>query len=191
MQTQLKLSVHVGACSALELQGLAYFVPMGMSPPVTLVSTRGVRLPSWFVRQSWQKQLSHRRLSLFDGDLENTFADINCGAFSVVGSAPERAVMETICLACDNDSLEQAHLLMRGLTTLRPSIVQELLESCRSVKTKRFFLWSAQTMEHPWLTRVDLARVDQGKGKRMLYRNGVYDAQYQITVPPPEKLPDV
>jgi len=33
--------------------------------------------------------------------------------------------------------------LLEGLMSLRPDLVQELLESCRSVKAKRLFLYFA------------------------------------------------
>ena len=78
-----------------------------------------------------------------------------------------------------------------GLTTLRPSVVQELLETCTSAKVKRFFLWSAETHQHAWVSRLDASRIDMGKGKRQLYKGGVFDQKYQITVPRPDRLPDV
>jgi hypothetical protein len=58
-----------------------------------------------------------------------------------------------------------------------------LLEACRSVKVKRLFLYMAENQELPWLTKVDLSKVDLGKGKRMVVPKGRYDSKYQITVP--------
>ncbi|MCD6326678.1 AbiEi antitoxin N-terminal domain-containing protein, partial [bacterium] len=40
LQTQLGLSVHVGARIALELQGLSHFVPLGQQEKVNLISDR-------------------------------------------------------------------------------------------------------------------------------------------------------
>jgi hypothetical protein len=41
----------------------------------------------------------------------------------------------------------------------------------------------AENQELPWLTKVDLSKVDLGKGKRMVVSKGRYDAKYRITVP--------
>jgi hypothetical protein len=77
---------------------------------------------------------------------------------------------------------DEARLVMGNLATLRPEVVQGLLEACRSVKVKRLFLYMAETEGHAWLTKVDLSKVDLGKGKRMVVPKGRYDAKYRITV---------
>jgi hypothetical protein len=41
----------------------------------------------------------------------------------------------------------------------------------------------AENQELPWLTKVAPAKVDLGKGKRMILPKGRYDAKYRITVP--------
>lgn len=191
LQQQLRLTVRAGARTALELQGLAHYLPIGANPVVFLVSDGRERLPSWFTSRRWNVQVRHRCLSLFTSIPEGTSSQIDCGGFQVIASSPERAMLEAIRLATTNAAIEHAHLLMDALTTLRPSAVQQLLETCRSVKVKRFFLWSAATHEHAWVNRLDLTGVDLGKGKRHLYKGGVFDHKYQITVPKPETVPDV
>jgi len=106
-------------------------------------------------------------------------------------SGMERAIMEVLRLVRNNEDIVHACQLMEGLTTLRPELVQELLENCRSHKVKRLFLWSAETADHAWFSRLDIARIDLGKGKRHLYRGGAFNRKYRITVPPQEGLPDV
>ena len=98
--------------------------------------------------------------------------------------------MECIKLADGNDALAYARELMGGLNTLRPNLVQALLEDCRSVKVKRYFLWCAEDAQHPWFSRLDLDRISLGQGKRQLVTGGGYDSRYRITVPAPEALPD-
>ncbi|MCD6326674.1 type IV toxin-antitoxin system AbiEi family antitoxin domain-containing protein, partial [bacterium] len=105
--------------------------------------------------------------------------------------SPERAIMEQMRLVKVNDDVEQAYRLMEGLTTLRPSVVQDLLVNCRSVKVKRLFLWSAETIGHAWFGRLDLERVELGNGRRQLYKGGRLNLKYQITVPAQEELPGV
>ncbi len=191
LQTQLDLSVHVGARTALELQGRSHFVPLGQQGKVILISDRPERLPVWFRNYPWEVKPEHHCLTLFKRIPEAASIKLDCGGFEIVMSSPERAIMEQMRLVKTNDDVKQAHQLMEGLTTLRPSVVQDLLVNCRSVKVKRLFLWSAETIGHSWFGRLDLAQVDLGKGRRQIYQGGRLNLKYQITVPPQEELPGV
>ncbi len=91
--------------------------------------------------------------------------------------------MEVLYLVPANESFEEAGLLMEGLTTLRPRLVQALLTQCRSVKVKRLFMFLAEACNHAWVKKLDLSKVDFGKGKRMIVKGGRFDAKYNITVP--------
>ena len=191
LQTQLGMTVHVGGRTSLELQGRAQFVPLGRQKKVILVSDQPEQLPAWFRNYRWEASLEHRCLSLFERVPDKSSTKLDCGGFEVVISSAERAVMEQMCLSRTNDDVKQAYQLMEGLSTLRPNVVQDLLVNCRSVKVKRLFLWSAETVEHAWFDRLDPSQVDLGKGKRLLYRGGRLDSKYQITVPKQEELPGV
>jgi len=191
LQTQLSLTVHVGARSALELLGLSHYLPMGKKPLIFLVSDKKEHLPAWFTRHEWDARINHRCLSLFTGIPETASTSLDCGGFTVKASSAERAIMETMSLARTNHEIEHSHTLMEGLITLRPDVVQELLTACTSVKVKRLFLWSAETSEHAWFSRLDPSKVDLGKGKRQIYQGGVYDQKYKMTIPAPEEQPDV
>ena len=191
LQTQLGLSVHVGARTALELQGRSHFVSLGQQEKVILISDRPERFPAWFRNHPWKVELEHHSLSLFKRVPAAASSKLDCGGFEIIVSSPERAIMEQMRLVRTNDDVEQAHQLMEGLTTLRPSVVQDLLVNCRSVKVKRLFLWNAETIGHAWFDRLDLAQVDLGKGRRQLYKGGRLNLKYEITVPPQEKLPSV
>ncbi len=191
LQSQLGLTAHVAAVSALELQGRAHFVPLGQGRRVTLVSDRRENLPKWFTVYPWTAGLHHRCLTLFHQLPDQATLAFNCGTFSVHISSPERAIIEEMCLARGNNDIEHAVMLMNGLSTLRPSVVQPLLMSCTSVKAKRFFLWAAKAAQHTWLERVDVRSVDLGSGKRQLYTGGIFDPEYLITVPQGEELPNV
>jgi hypothetical protein len=77
----------------------------------------------------------------------------------------------------------EAFSIMENLVTLRPKVVQNLLEMCRSVKVKRLFLFLAQKADLPWFTKLNTANLDLGKGKRMIVKDGALDKTYEITVP--------
>ena len=92
-------------------------------------------------------------------------------------------MLEVFHLATTNAAIDHACELMAGLSTLRPQVVQSLLEKCRSVKVKRLFLWAAAEANHAWASRLDETGLDLGKGKRRIYRDGRLNVRYQITVP--------
>jgi hypothetical protein len=49
----------------------------------------------------------------------------------------------------------ECYQILEGLANLRPKILQELLESCNSIKVKRLFLFMASKAKHQWLDFVD------------------------------------
>lgn len=183
LQTQLGLSVYAGGDTALSLNGLGQYLPMGDNAGVSLFSDRRERLPAWFTRHAWGVQLQHHNPKLFTASKPTEFTEVKRGAFSIRIAAPERAILEVLHLAITNDAIDHAVDLMSGLSTLRPQILQNLLETCRSVKVKRLFLWAAESAGHPWHKRLSVERLDLGKGKRSLYRGGRYEPKYRITVP--------
>ena len=190
LQEQLGLTVHVGGLAAIELQGRAHFIPLGRKR-ILLVSDAQERLPSWFVKHDWGTTVIHRCMSLFDSPPEQSLTTKSFGRYAVTLSSTERAIMELMHQANENFEIEHALEVMSGLIMLRPSVVQPLLECCKSVKVKRLFLWGAEARELPWLPSVDVSRVELGKGKRSIYKGGRLDKKYGITVPAGDELPDV
>lgn len=191
LQAELEMTVHVGARTALELQGRSHFVPLGKHKKIVLISDQAERLPKWFRNHPWEANVEHHCLSLFERLAEGATTSLDFGGFEVVMSSAERAIMEQIRLAGTNDDIKQVYQLMEGLGTLRPKVTQELLERCRSTKVKRLFLWTAETVGHAWFGRLDSSRIDLGKGKRQIYHGGRLNQKYQITVPDSEVLPGV
>ncbi len=98
LQTQLGMTVHVGGRTALELQGLSHFVPLGRQKKVILVSDQPEQLPAWFRNYRWEASLEHPCLSLFERVPDKGTAKLDCGGFEVVISSAERAVMEQMRL---------------------------------------------------------------------------------------------
>lgn len=183
VQVQMALPVHVGAKTALQLQGYAHFLSLGKGEALTLFGLPGTRLPAWFRRRDWGGTLHYTTTKLFMDTTDAGLTKKDLGAYAVTISAPERAILEVLYLVPAEESFEEAGLLMEGLTTLRPRLVQALLEQCRSVKVKRLFLYLAETCNHAWVKKLDLSNVNLGKGKRMIVRGGHLDAKYNITVP--------
>ena len=140
-------------------------------------------MPSWFREDRFGVKFVVTRTNLFPADSREGFTDFKDRDFSVRIAAPERAAMEMLHLTPKEVGFEEAQLIMENLVTLRPDVVQGLLAACRSVKVKRLFLYMAERQEHPWLSKLDLSKINLGKGKRMIIPNGRFDTKYQITVP--------
>ncbi len=183
IQEQLGLPIHAGGKTALQMQGYAHFLPLGESATVSLFGLPDVKLPAWFEQYRWGVKVRYITTNLFIGDANQGLTKKEMGFYAVSVSAPERAIMEVLYRVPKEESFEEARLLMEGLTTLRPRVVQTLLEHCSSVKVKRLFMVLAESCRHAWVRKLDLSKVNFGKGKRMLVRGGRFDSKYNISVP--------
>ncbi len=183
IQQQLKLPIHPGGKTALQLQGYAHFVPLGKNYPVWLLGAANCKLPLWFKTYSWGMAIQYSAAKLFLDGEKLGLVGHSIGSYSIEISSPERAILEVLNFVPGDQSFAEARLLMEGLTTLRPRLVQQLLECCNSVKVKRLFLYLADSCQHPWLKKINLSKVDLGHGKRMIVKGGHWDAKYKITVP--------
>jgi len=182
LQVQLGLNVHPGGKTALELKGYAHYLSQEQRE-VFLYAKPGLVLPTWFQGQRLGVDIITTRTNLFPPKSQEGFSEHKYKEFSMRVSAPERAAMEMLHLVPGKVGAEEAYLIMENLVSLRPAVVQRLLEICRSVKVKRFFMYMAEKHEHQWVSKLDLSKVDFGKGKRMIVAKGRLDKKYQITVP--------
>ena len=183
IQTQMDLPIHVGGKTALEMQGYAHYLPLGQSAIVGLFGTPGTRLPTWFQQYNWGVTLRYTTTKLIANTVDVGLTQKDMGTYAITTSTPERAIMEVLYGIPRHASFDEAALLMEGLTTLRPRVLQELLVQCRSVKIKRLFMVLAEECNHAWVKKLDVSQVDFGKGKRMMVKGGRFDAKYNITIP--------
>jgi len=180
LQKQLDSSIHVGAKTALALQGKAHYLQLG-NVTATLFGGSEARLPRWFNKADWNVKTDYYSTSFLPPELG--LVDLELKTFTVKISSPARAIMECLYLAPDKQDLMECYELLESLTNLRPQQVQALLEACTSVKVKRLFLFLAERAKHSWFEYLDLTKIDLGAGKRSIAPNGVFNKKYQITVP--------
>ncbi len=183
IQEHMGLPIHAGGKTALQMQGYAHFLPMGKGTTVSLFGLPDVKLPTWFKQYHWGIKVRYTTTNLFAGESDQGLTKKDMEFYVVTVSTPERAMMEVLYGVPNEESYEEAKLLMEGLTTLRPRLVQALLERCASVKVKRLFMVVAESCRHAWVKKLDVSKVNFGKGKRMLVRGGRFDSKYNITVP--------
>ncbi len=182
IQSQLRLPIHAGGKTSLQLEGFAHFLPLGKGTDVFLFGSVGVRLPAWFKSYHWENRIHYTATNLFT-DVKEGLTKIKTDNLSITISSPERAIMEVLHLFPNRGSFEEGRLLFEGLTILRPGLVQTLLEKCTSVKVKRMFLYLADDCGHAWRKKLDLSRIDLGKGRRELVKGGNLNVRYNIMVP--------
>lgn len=177
---QLGKACHVGASSALDLRGYSHFLSMG-KPSAYLFTDKEARLPGWFRSLEWDMTVKYFTTSIFGGDTGLETYDYN-GADLLI-SGPERAFMECLHLSPEQFSLLYSYYVMEMMTTLRPTLVQQLLEKCTSIKVKRLFLYMAEKAGHSWFRALDISKMDLGKGIRNISATGCFNSKYQIIIP--------
>ena len=178
--SQLHRHCYAGASSALETRGYSHFVPIG-KPQAFLFTSNEQRLPGWMLDADWDMNVKYFTTSLFKDDIG--LEDYDYRGHRLLISGPECAFMECLNLAPTNYALMDVYYIMEMLTTLRPKLVQLLLEECASVKVKRLFLYMAEKSGHQWFNALDLSKVDLGRGDRMIAEGGKYISKYGITIP--------
>jgi hypothetical protein len=181
LQSQAGMNIPVGGRFALELQGVAHYLLLGEQEATVFTESKAA-LPVWFTRNEWTPKPKVFRTTLYNKDKVG-MTDYQDGELTMKISTPARAMMECLYLCPNQFPLQEAYELMEGLPTLRPMLVQSLLEECKSVKVKRLFLYFAERTNHAWLKHIDVSHIDLGKGDRSLATDGAYISKYHLVLP--------
>jgi hypothetical protein len=163
---------------------MAHYLSLGGEPMVHVWGQ--ARPPGWVERVVLDVHWSFHRRRLFTQDPEEGWVALPTKVrdWTLRCSAPERAILELLSEVDETHfSFTFAAEMFEGLTTLRPAVVNDLLQCCVHNKAKRLFMLLASHYNYPWLKRVDVDAVDLGRGKRLVTRGGKLNKRYQITVP--------
>jgi hypothetical protein len=180
LQEQSKLSVHIGAKTALSLLGKAHYLELA-THQIILFGSSKEKLPAWFSKYDWGLKINYFSTSFLPSKIG--LQTLQQGNFSLLISSPARALLECLYLVPKKQELVECYEIMEALNNLRPKQVQELLDQCSSIKVKRLFLYMAEKAQHEWFNYLNLEKIDLGKGKRSIVKEGVYIAKYHITIP--------
>lgn len=183
IQQHLRSPIHVAAKTALEYQGILHFVRSNPAKEVFLFGANKSKLPTWFKTNNWKASIHFTATQLFSGVEDLGLIEKSIGAYSIQISTRERAALELLHLVPQFQDFEEAHLLFESLRTLRPELVQKLLEKCRSIKAKRLFLYFAESTNQEWFKELKLKRIKLGSGKRVISKGGHFNSKYNISVP--------
>lgn len=178
MQEQLNLSVHIGGITALnEYYSIMHNIPFEKKQQ--LFGIRGEKLPKWF-NTLYGKDIELNISSFLPKNISIT--EQNHGDFKTKISSLERAVLEMLYQTPDKITLNEAYQIFELLITVKPKEFQVLLEQCTSIKVKRLFLYLSETVNHNWFKRLDLSKIDLGKGVREITKGGKHNKKYNIII---------
>ena len=174
-QNHLRLAAH----SALELHGVMHFVPMGK--PRAMVTTDQRHKMQWLQSDLFDRDFHYFFTPQLPTEEPEMWTD---HGLQLPASSQELAILECIYLAPKWYSYMDVFYLMEMLSTLRPKLVQTLLERTTSYRVKRVFLYMAEKAAYPWSKKLDLSRIDLGTGTMQLVEDGgAYISKYKITIP--------
>ena len=181
LQQQLSLPIHVGGLSSFELQGALHYLSLSQMNLVMLYADgdSAKKLPKWFADAFPTVHYHQSSLILSRTGIE--FKEVWRQHLWI--SSLERAILEILSEVKTNSDYDHACKLLEGLHLLRPVLVQDLLEQCTLNKVKRLFLFLAEEHQLPVFNRLDLSKIDLGKGKYVIAGGGKYNAKYQLSVP--------
>lgn len=172
---------HIGGVTALNLQGYAHYLPLNNSQTIYLYGTQ--KLPAWFKNIELEQKFNVMKKPCFE-KIGLKSIPSNIKDWEMVVSSPERAILELLYqVKPDGLSFEFAAEIFEGLTTLRPSLVNELLGVCENIRVKRLFLFLTSYFNHPWTKHVKKDELELGTGRMQIVKNGVFDNEFLITVP--------
>lgn len=176
---QLKKNFHIAAHSALELSGFNHYVPMGI-PLLMIGHPKQEPVPVWMLKENFDRSLKFFSTETFS---KSQLTPFNAEYPHLQASVPEQAFLECLLLAPKQYSYMDLYYIMEQLTTLRPQVLQPLLENTDNLKVKRMFLYMAEKAGHYWFQSLDTDKLDLGSAKHQLVEHGVYVSKYKITVP--------
>ncbi|MCK5081735.1 MAG: type IV toxin-antitoxin system AbiEi family antitoxin [Candidatus Omnitrophica bacterium] len=179
-----KGTFHVGGETALNLQGFAHYLKFSSEGQIYLFGHSAV--PAWVKQVALKESLRFKSGCISDKSknilgLTEIPSAINGWMLKISG--PERAILETLEEVQDEFTFTFAAELMEGLTTLRPKLVNQLLQLCGNIRVKRLFMFMAKYYNHTWVKQISEKTVALGSGKRVVVQNGKLDKEYLITVP--------
>lgn len=179
LQKQLNMSIHIGGISALNTYyGITHNISYS-DKNIQLFGFRGENLPKWF------KTLYGSTIKLNSTTFlpkEIGLADVTIGDFNIQVSTLERAILEVLYLVPEEIMINEAYQIIELLISVKPKEFQKLLENCTLVKVKRLFLYLVELSSHSWFKKLDISKINLGKGVREITKGGKYDQKYNIII---------
>ncbi len=180
---ELGSPAHVGGRSALDLKCMAHYLPLCGMQTVELYGVN--KLPGWLSELQAPVKLVARGMGGIDELPSDALTTRPFGHWDWLlrFATVELALFEVLGKIQDESGFSLADKYFESATTLRPKLLNSLLQVCRQIKTKRLFLWFSDRHRHAWRNKLNIDNVDLGSGKRMIVKGGALDKTYAMTVP--------
>jgi hypothetical protein len=177
------VKVYGGGGQSLDLLGFNQNIPLG-KPFVHLFTPPTIRLPKWFLNYDFGATFHVTRTHKYgENNLMDHLVHHKSNGFMLRISRPEQAILDVCRYVPKIYSFENLRNYMESLISLNPTVMQTLLENAESIKEKRLFLYMASTVNHSWYKKLNLEKIDLGKGPRQIVRDGVYNSEFKILIP--------
>jgi hypothetical protein len=173
--------IYVSGKTALEHQGYEHFLSMGRRK-IYVSYDQHMHLPKWLKFYDFGVDFVFIRSDDID---PKYLTNLQISNISLTSSCPEFASLEICAGLPKYYTFDTAFYIFESLLTLRADFVQEILEDSSNIKAKRLFLYFASQNSADFFNGIDQSKIDIGKGKRQIAKDGVLDPKYQITVPRP------
>ena len=159
--------VRVGGRSALELQGLAHYLPLGGVPRIDLYSP--MRLPDWLhkISDAFKFEVHSKKVFKYIPETALFVKPFGGWDWPIPYSMPELALVELVAEVRETADFSIADKFFESAVNLRPRVIRDVLEACEQVKAKRLFLLFCDRHDHSWRRALDIEGIDLGRGKRM------------------------
>ncbi len=171
--------VFLAGKSALEIQGYEHFLSFGRRN-LDVAYEKKFTPPLWLKSNPLGADWHFSKTPLKTVPLLN---EVMVTQISLKASCLEQAILECCAWIPKYYTFEEVGYFMESLTSLRPKILQNLLEEGCSFKTKRVFLFLAERAQHAWFNELKTSRLSLGDHKIQIQREGVYNSKYLMTVP--------
>lgn len=180
---ELGYTSHIGGRSALDLQGFAHYLPLGGIQTIGLYGLN--KLPNWLAEAQAIPRFKAFGMAGFNTlpDAAITTQPFGHWDWLLRFATPELALFELLAQVKDEADFSLLDKYFESSPTLRPNLLNALLQACGSIKSKRLFLWFAARHQHPWYGSINTGGIGLGSGKRMIITGGALDKTYHITVP--------
>ncbi|WP_407434399.1 type IV toxin-antitoxin system AbiEi family antitoxin domain-containing protein [Treponema sp.] len=178
LQRDLKQSSHIGGRTALAL--VYGKIQYAADRKIEIFSYKQEKFPTWF------KTLYSSSCIQFMTDFLPSMEGLNewkHDGYTSLVSAQERALLELLYQVPNSVTPQEAFEIMQLITVIKPSVMQKLLENCKSIKTKRMLLCFAELCGHQWFHRLKTESMDLGSGIREITKGGKLYSNFNLVLP--------
>lgn len=139
--------LHVGGKTALDWHGTRHNVSFRQT--ISLWGRQQVIVPAWLTSLY---PCTYQATQLFDEalDAHTGMQSLPNGHKEVVVSVPERALLELMSDIGKSVTLDEARSIVEGLHSLRPLVLEKLLEHTKRIKVVRLASMLAEDAKLPW-----------------------------------------